>query len=58
MSLHEVEFSYYIPEWTALQIDMDAELDQTEKESIALAEIKEIYDDIHDIEILKIREIS
>lgn len=41
-----------------MDIDMDDALDYAEKEAIALAEIKETYDDISDIEILKIKVVD
>lgn len=58
MTLHQVEYAYMIPEWSSIEIDIDEALDYTEKEAVALAEIKEIYDDIQDIEILKMKVIS
>lgn len=58
MTLHQVEYSYTIPEWASLDIDMDEALDHAEKEAIALSEIKEMYEDISDIEILKIKVVD
>lgn len=58
MTLHQVEYAYTIPEWSSMDIDMDDALDYAEKEAIALAEIKETYDDISDIEILKIKVVD
>jgi hypothetical protein len=58
MTLHQVEYAYMVPEWSAIDLDMDDTLDLAEKEAIALAEIKEIYDDISDIEILKIKVVD
>lgn len=58
MSLHQVEYSYKVQEWGALDIDLDPALDLSEREAIALAEIKETFDDITDIEILEMKEIG
>lgn len=41
-----------------MEIDIDPALDQDEKEQIALADIKETYEDITDIEIEKLKEIN
>lgn len=55
MVAHRIEYTYMIPEWGALdKIDMDEFLDYEEKEAIAIAEVKEAYDDIEDIVITKI----
>lgn len=54
MTIHQVEFSYNLPEYGVLDIEMDEALDLPEREEIALAEIKQVYDDITDIEITKI----
>lgn len=58
MVLHQIEYGYTVPEWSAVDIDMDEHLDYSEKEAIALAEIKETYDDISDIEILNIKVVD
>lgn len=54
MSKHHIEFEYKLPEWGTLEMDIEDALDLAEKEAIALAEIKEVYDDIEDINITKI----
>jgi hypothetical protein len=55
MAFHRIEYSYKIPEWGVLDdVDMDEFLDYSEKEAIALADIKDTFDDIEDIEITKI----
>lgn len=58
MTLHQVEYAYTVPEWSSMDIDMDEALDYAEKEEIAIAAIKAVYDDIDDIEILKIKVID
>lgn len=58
MSLHQIEYSYKIQEWGNLEMDLDPAMDLTEREAVAIAEIKEIYDDITDIEILDVKEIN
>lgn len=58
MTLHQVEYGYMLPEWSTMDIDIDEALDITEKEAIALSEIKEYNPDISDIEILNIKAIS
>lgn len=55
MVLHQVEYGYMLPEWSTMDIDIDAELDIAEKEAIALAEIKEYNPDISDVEILNMK---
>lgn len=55
MAKHHIEFEYKLPEWGTLEIDIDEALDLTEKEAIAMAEIKEVYDDIEDINITKVQ---
>lgn len=57
MSMHAIEFEYKLPEWGTLEMDLDPALDKAELEAIALAEIKETYDDIEDIKITKMTEI-
>ena len=57
MALHHVEFSYKLPEWGSLEIEMDENLDLTEKEGIALAEIKEVFEEIEDIVIDSVKVI-
>jgi hypothetical protein len=55
MTAHRIEFAYKLPEWGSLDnIEMDEFLDYSEKEAIAIAEVKETYDDVEDIEITKI----
>lgn len=56
MSLHLVEYSYTIPESAAEILEIDPVLDQEEKEAVAIQLIKEIFDDVKDIEILSIKE--
>jgi hypothetical protein len=51
MALHVVSFDYKLPEGSVYEMDLDESLDQSEKEELALAEIKEIYDDVEDIQI-------
>lgn len=58
MSMHNIEFEYDLPEYGALQMDLDPALDQAEKEEIALAEIKEVYPDVTNLEITKVTEIN
>jgi hypothetical protein len=58
MTLHRVEYSYHLPEWGSMEIDMDPAIDLSEKEALALAEIKEVYDDIENIEISEVKEIG
>ena len=54
MSKHTIEFEYKLPEWGTIEMDIEDALDVSEKEAIALAEIKEVYDDIEDINITKV----
>lgn len=51
MAKHVVDYSYNLPEWGSELIDIDPDLDVTEKEAIALTELKDIYPDIADISI-------
>lgn len=51
MTLHVVSFDYKLPEGSVYEMDLDESLDHSEKEELALAEIKEIYDDVEDIKI-------
>lgn len=57
MSVHLIEFEYNLPEYGTLEMEMDEALDLEEKEAIALAEIKEIYPDVTDIEITEVKVI-
>ena len=57
MTLHQVEFTYNLPEFGSMEIDLDPALDLADKEAVALREIKETYDDIVDLEITKIKEV-
>lgn len=51
MALHRAIFEYKLPEWGSIEFDVDESLDHSEKEEIALAEIKELYEDVEDIAI-------
>lgn len=53
MAMHSIDFEYKLPEWGNIQIDIDEAIDDAEKEAIAIAEIKEMYDDVVDINITK-----
>ncbi len=55
MTKHHIEFDYKLPEWGTLEMDIEESLDLSEKEAIALAEIKEVYDDIEDINITLVK---
>lgn len=57
MSQHRVTFEYAEPRWGTLEMDMDPDWDLEEKEAIAFAEIREVYDDIIDIDIKEIVEL-
>lgn len=57
MSLHAVEFDYDITEGSTMNIEIDPSLDADEKESEALAEIRDLYPDVHNINITKLYEI-
>jgi hypothetical protein len=54
MSLHVVEFDYDITEGSTMNIEMDDSLDMDEKEQIALDEIRDLYPDVHNINITKL----
>ena len=56
--LHQIDYNYLIPEWASMNIDMDETLEYSEKEAIALAEIKTQYNDIENIEIENIKVID
>lgn len=57
MTQHRVEFECKLTEWGTIEMDIDEVLDPLEKEAIALAEIKEIYDDVEDIRITEMKVI-
>jgi hypothetical protein len=57
MSMHRVEFDYYLPEGGYMELDLDPNLDREEKESKAILEIKDSFPDAFDIEITEIEEI-
>ena len=56
MSMHLVEFEF--TDVGAMEIDIDEDLDQAEKELAALTEIKEVYPDVTGIEITSIKEMN
>ena len=56
MSMHLVNFEY--TDVGAMDLDIDPDLDRSEKEIAALAEIKEVYPDVLDLEIMSIKEIN
>jgi hypothetical protein len=58
MTLHQIEFEYVLPEWGTLEMNIDETLETTEKESIAIREIKEVYPDIEDIKIISMKVID
>lgn len=51
MSLHKIEFEYKTPGWGTIEMDIDDHLDPAEKEMMALAEVKEVYEGEEDIQI-------
>jgi len=56
--MYEVEFDYLLPEGGVLMVDLDEDLDETEREAEAYSAIKEVYDDVRDVTILNMRKIS
>jgi hypothetical protein len=58
MTKHTVEYSYSLPEWASIEVDLDPLMDKADKEAIAEELIRETFDDIDDIEITKITEIG
>lgn len=58
MTMHMVEYSYNLPEWGSIELDLDDDLDKPAKEAQAIAAIKEIFDDIADVEITKMTDLS
>jgi len=57
MSMHRVEFDYYLPEGGIMELDIDPTASQAVKEYIAEREIKESFPDAMDIEIISIEEV-
>lgn len=57
MTLHRVEYSYLIPEWGVIDIEMDEDLPLSDKEEIALNELKEEFNDIEEITIDSIERV-
>jgi hypothetical protein len=57
MSIHQVNFTYNLPEFGSMEIDIDPVLDPLDKEDFAIREIKEVFSDITDLEITEIKEI-
>ena len=55
--MHEVTFEYRVKEGYAMELDLDEELDAAEQEQQAIAFIKDVFDDVEDIEIKSIRKI-
>lgn len=51
MAKHVVDYSYNIPEWGSELIDIDADLNISEKEDIAYTELKDLYPDVKDISV-------
>lgn len=57
MTTHLVEFKYNLPETASIEVDLNPLMADTMKMEDALDEIKEIYDDVTDIEIFNIKEV-
>jgi hypothetical protein len=55
---YEVEFEYKVREGYVLITDLDENLSREEMELQALTEIKEVFDDVEDIEIKSMRKIN
>lgn len=55
MTMHQIDFEYKLPEWGSIEMDIDEALDKDEKEMIALAEIKETFNDVEEINITDVR---
>lgn len=51
MAKHVVDYSYNIPEWGSELIDIDADLNISEKEDVAYTELKDLYPDVKDISV-------
>lgn len=56
--MHQVSFTYNLPEFGTMEIDIDPVLDPIEKEDFAIREIKEIFVDITDLDITEMKEIA
>lgn len=57
MSLHEFTYTYKVPEWGTLTLDIDPDLDYNEKIDIAISEIKDLHNE-NDIEYIEVSEIK
>lgn len=57
MAKHIVDYSYDIPEYGSELIDIDPDLDMTDKEDIAYSELRDIYPDVKNISVDSIKEL-
>ena len=57
MAMHKIDFEYKEIVFGELEMDIDTHLDTTEKEDIALNEIREIYGNVDDLTITGVREL-
>ena len=57
MTLHQVNFTYMIPEYGNIEMDIDPNIDQLEKEEMAIREIEDTFPEIEDIKITNIKVI-
>jgi hypothetical protein len=58
MTMHTVEYDYSIREGSSMTLDIDDSLSAMEKEAYALHEIKEMYDDITNIDIIRVEKVD
>lgn len=56
MANHKIDFEYNEKVFGELEMDIDNHLDTTEKEDLALSEIRDIYGNVDDLIITGIRE--
>lgn len=57
MTLKRVNYSYTLPEWASYEIDIPDDMDRDEEESFVIADLKDTYPDIGNVEIEKIEAV-
>ena len=57
MNEYEVQFTYNLPEYGSMIMTIDPDLKPEDQEAFAIMQIKEVFDDIVDLEITKIEKV-
>lgn len=58
MTKYEVDYSYMLPEWGTIVLDIPDDLSKEDQEDFAIAEIERDFPDLEDIDIEEMRKVN